>query len=258
MNRREQKHLGTGQKENPVESIKLEPDNPSHNVQPESDQGEKQSENIQTEPSQGDGVTENVLLEPETKQEEVVFEKIAEGSIDGQVSCVEGPVSNATVSIGMISSYTDSKGNFLLEHVPPGIAKIRARSPTSRFYDTTLDVLVETDKRNNLFIFLTEVTGTVEGSITDEDGKPLAGAEVSGLFRLGKEALVARSDENGHYFFADVPRGSYYVRARALGHMIEGATVNVIGGSTTQTNFTLQPASLSISGKVVSNEGISC
>ena len=104
---------------------------------------------------------------------------------------------------------SDSKGNFLLEHVPPGIAKIRTKSPTSRFYDSTLDVLVETDKRNNLFIFLTEVTGIVEGTITDESGKPLVGAEVSGLFRLGKDALVAKTDENGQFHvFTAGPRGA--------------------------------------------------
>ena len=94
---------------------------------------------------------------------------------------------NATVSIGMNSTLSDAKGNFFLEHVPPGIVKIRVKSPTTRFYDSSVDVLVETDKRKNLFIFLKEVTGTVEGVITDESGKLLVGAKFtvfSGLERM--------------------------------------------------------------------------
>ena len=165
------------------------------------------------------------------QQPEVTVQKMAEGSVDGQVACVEGPVLNATVSIGMISTYSDSKGNFLLEHVPPGIGKIRVKPPVTRFYDYSQDILVEADNRKNLFIFLTEVTGTVEGTITDETGKPLVGAEVSGLFRLGKDAITSKSDEKGHYIFSEVPRGAYYVRAKAPGFMTEGADVNVTGGS---------------------------
>ncbi len=64
------------------------------------------------------------------------------------------------------------------------------KSPSRRFYDSTLDVLVEPDKRNKLSIFLGEVTGNLEGTITDETGNLLVGAEVSGLLRLGKDAMV--------------------------------------------------------------------
>jgi hypothetical protein len=192
---------------------------------------------------------------PKDTPEELIIPKIAEGSVDGQVSCVEGPMINATVSIGMITTLSDAKGNFLLEHVPPGIAKVRVKSPTTRFYDSSVDVLVETDKRKNMFIFLKEVTGTVEGNITDESGKFLAGAEVYSLFRLGKDAITAKTDEKGHYIFTDIPRGNYFVRAKAKGYMTEGISVNVTGGSTALTNFTLKPASLSITGRVVNKAG---
>lgn len=192
---------------------------------------------------------------------EVVVEKIAEGSIDGQVSCTEGPVRNATVSFGVVETFTDNKGYFLLEHVSPGIGKIRVKPTSTRFYDSTTDVLVEADKRKNIFIFLTEVTGRVEGIVTDENGKPLVGAEVWSLFRLGKPAISTKTDENGHYLFEDILRGSYYVRAKADGHMIEGVTINVTGGSTAVTNFKLASGALSVSGHVVSKKdgkGIDC
>ena len=78
---------------------------------------------------------------------EVSVQKIAEGSVDGQIACVDGPVANATVSIGFISTLADSKGNFLIEHVPPGIGRIGVKPTVSRFYDYTQDILIEADKR---------------------------------------------------------------------------------------------------------------
>ena len=158
---------------------------------------------------------------------------------------------NATVSIGMISTFSDAKGNFLLEHVPPGIVKIRVKSPTTRFYDSNVDVLVEADKRKNMFIFLKEVTGTVEGCISDESGKLLVEAEVYGLFKHEKDATTVKTDEKGHYIFVDIPPGSDFVRAKAKGYMTEGISVNVTGGNTALANFALKQATLSITGKVV-------
>jgi large repetitive protein len=204
----------------------------------------------------------NEVVEPKQEKSSPVVEtpeveapKLAEGSIDGQVACIEGPVTNASVSIGMISTFSDAKGNFLLEHIPPGIVKLRVKSPVTRFYDSSTDVLIEADQKKNVFIFLTEVTGMVEGVITNEGGKPIVGAEVSGMFRLAKPLVTTKTDEKGHYNFAEVPRGSYYIRAKASGFMTEGADVNVTGGSQIARNFQLKTANLSISGKVTTKEG---
>lgn len=196
----------------------------------------------------------NQVAKSEADKSEVPLQNLAEGSVEGQIACIDGPVKNATVSIGMISAFSDAKGNFLIEHVPPGIGKIRVKPPVSKFYDYSQDVLIEANNRKKLFIFLTEITGTVEGTVSDETGKPLVGAEISGLFRLGKSE-TSKTDENGHYIFNEVPRGVYYIRARAQGFMTEGADVNATGGNTALSNFTLKAASLSITGKVLSKEG---
>ncbi|HMK84208.1 MAG TPA: carboxypeptidase-like regulatory domain-containing protein [Candidatus Bathyarchaeia archaeon] len=192
--------------------------------------------------------------EKEVKPEEVV-EKIAEGSITGEIACIEGPVANATVSLGMIKTFSDAKGKFILEHVPVGIGKIRVKPRSDRFYESILDIIIESDNRKDVSIFLNEVTGTVEGTVSDENGKPLGGAEVSGLFRPAREAIVTKSDEKGRYMFANVPRGTYYVRAKAQGYMLEGVTVNVTAGGTFPANFALKPGALSISGRVLGKEG---
>jgi hypothetical protein len=79
----------------------------------------------------------------------------------------------------------------------------------------------------------------------------LVGAELSGVFRLAKPTVTAKTDDKGHYVFAEVPQGIHYVRAKAQGHMIEGASVNVTVGSPTISNFVLQSGNLTISGNVV-------
>jgi hypothetical protein len=180
-------------------------------------------------------------------------QRIAEGSVDGQVSCVEGPMSNATVSIGVLEAVTDAKGSFLLEHVPLGIALLRVRPSSNRYHEFSQDVLIEPDKNENLFVFLTEVTGTIEGIVTGEKGEPLVGATISGLFRLGKPDVITQTDRNGHYYFGDILRGSYYLRAKAKGYMIQGVSVDVAGNKAV-ADFGLKSASLSISGIVLSKK----
>jgi len=182
-------------------------------------------------------------------------EEVTEGSIDGQVTWTEGPMQDVTVATRMATTRSDPQGNFLLEHIPIGIVTITAKSPSGRFYDSSVDVLVEAGQRKNLPIFLKEITGTVEGDITDEDGKFLAGVEISSLFRVGKDVMTAKTNEQGHYFFTDIPQGNYYVRAKVQGYMIEGAFIEVTGGKNAVTSFTLKPGSLSLMGRVVNKAG---
>ena len=180
---------------------------------------------------------------------------IAEGTLEGQVSNAEGSVADASVSVGLVSTLTDSKGKFVLEYIPPGIVRLRVTSPTSRFNNSATDIIVEAGKRKEVFVFLTEIVGSVEGAVTDESGKPLPGAEVSSLFRLGRESLTAKTDEKGYYVFHEIPRGSYFVRAKAKGFMSDGQTVNVIEGKSAVADYKLKSGNLSISGKVVNNDG---
>ena len=178
--------------------------------------------------------------------------KVAEASVEGRVVCIEGPVPNSRLSLGSISTFTDEKGNFLFEHVPPGISKLTAESPTSRFCNHEQGILIEAGEcKKDLTISLTEVTGTIEGLIKDEAGMPIIGAEVSGLFRLTKPIVISKTDDEGHYIFYDIPPGSYRIRANSPGYMTDGTMINVTGGSTTAlVNFTLGSGHLSLSGNV--------
>ena len=62
--------------------------------------------------------------------------------------------------------------------------------------------------------------GSIAGTISDEEGEPVAGVSVqamSKVFNQGKSALQARgsakTDDRGNYRLYDLPPGRYYVQA---------------------------------------------
>jgi hypothetical protein len=168
------------------------------------------------------------------------IESVAEGRIEGEVASIDGPVFNATVAFGAISSVTDAKGRFLLEHVPAGIGRITVKSPSPKLRDSDQGVLVEAgERKKGVFVFLRQVGGKLEGKVVDEKDVPLS-AEVWGFFKPGQPPEIARTDEKGQYSFSEVLPGSYYVRATAQGHGIEDNSVTIVGGQSNKANFVLK------------------
>lgn len=193
-------------------------------------------------------------IDSNVESSEIVSQKMAEGRIEGQVACIDGPVWRATVSLGVMRTVSDSKGNFVFDHAPPGIGKIRVKSPETKFQDIELDILITAGEcKKDVFIFLAAVTGTIEGIVTDENNKPIVGAVISGIYSPSKPPEVL-TDQTGHFSFAEVPSGSYYVRAVARGHMVEGISVVVKGGEKVQANFIVKSGNLSVSGHVLTQK----
>ena len=108
--------------------------------------------------------------------------------------------------------------------------------------------------KQDIFVFLEVMAGMIEGVVSDENGIPLVGAEVSGALKSGKPSETMKTDERGHYVFSGISSGSYYLRAKAAGHMIEGAQASIIGGGTALVNFVLKTGSLSITGEVLTQK----
>lgn len=81
-------------------------------------------------------------------------------------------------------------------------------------------------------------TGTVSGTVKDESGKPLAGANIM----VQGTSLGSASDEGGGYTIADVPAGSQTVVATYIGYVSSEQTVTVAAGSNT-VDFTLEESS---------------
>jgi hypothetical protein len=84
--------------------------------------------------------------------------------------------------------------------------------------------------------------GTISGSVTDADGKPLPGANVI----VEGTNLGAAATLSGGYS-VDVPSGSYTLTASVVGFSKETVTVSV-GNSGKTVNFTLNPSAVALGG----------
>ena len=81
-------------------------------------------------------------------------------------------------------------------------------------------------------------TGLIEGTITDELGKPLDGAVVSAL---GGTTAFAVSDKSGQYTLKQLPPGPYLVRAHLAGFLAaRSAMVNVRPSGRSASSFTMR------------------
>ena len=92
-----------------------------------------------------------------------------------------------------------------------------------------------------------EQTGSVGGRVVDEQGNPLAGAQVA--IRGTTMATVTRN--NGEYVLPRVPVGSHSLQGRLLGYRPEAATIQVTANQRTTQDFTLRQDPLQLQTMVV-------
>jgi len=93
--------------------------------------------------------------------------------------------------------------------------------------------------------------GRIEGHVRT-GGAPLVNAQVSVL----GTTLAALTDGGGHYSIANVPVGTYTVRARALGYSpVDVAGVAVTAGQTVTVDLQLQQAPMALAEMVVTGSG---
>jgi outer membrane receptor protein involved in Fe transport len=90
-------------------------------------------------------------------------------------------------------------------------------------------------------------TGTISGKVVDENGAPVASAQLS----LRRPALATQSRSNGQYVLDRVPAGSQTIQVRMLGFRPDSATVTVTAGQTVNQDFTLTRNPLQLQALVV-------
>src|SRR5881296_3701625 len=88
-----------------------------------------------------------------------------------------------------------------------------------------------------------QVTGKIEGTVTDEKGAAIASAQVT----IVGTSFGALTDNKGYYFINNVPIGSYTVRAKFIGYTAaEVPGVRVQGGFTLTVNVKLTQSAVAI------------
>src|SRR5450830_1747433 len=86
-------------------------------------------------------------------------------------------------------------------------------------------------------------TGKVEGTVRDQAGAPLNGAQV---FIVGT-SFAAVSNERGYYFLNNVPAGTYTVRGQYIGYAPgEVRQVRVLSGQTMTINIPLEQRAMEL------------
>ncbi|MFQ6008268.1 MAG: beta-sandwich domain-containing protein, partial [Candidatus Zixiibacteriota bacterium] len=83
-------------------------------------------------------------------------------------------------------------------------------------------------------------TGTIAGKVTDEDGNPLAGANVE----IVGTSMGAATSNDGTYLISNVPAGSYTLKTTYLGFEEMTMEVKVAAGETATVDFALAETTL--------------
>ena len=98
----------------------------------------------------------------------------------------------------------------------------------------------------NCAAWLFAQNGSISGTVSDADGNPLAGANVS----VEGTSMGAATITSGAYSIGDVPPGSYTVTASYIGYESSSKSVSVSSGDATSADFSL--AVSAVAGKAVS------
>jgi len=88
-----------------------------------------------------------------------------------------------------------------------------------------------------------QTTGKIEGTVTDQAGAPIAGAQVL----VTGTAFGAVTDQKGYYFINNVPVGTYNLRVQFIGFQVsELQGAKVFGGQTVTQNVKLNPSAVTV------------
>ena len=159
------------------------------------------------------------------------------GQVSGTVSSPEGPLT-ATVRVVNTgqSVDTDDAGAYLLDGLSPGEYTLEA----NRFgYTSQVRTVTVAAARTHVVDFtLTPVgDGSINGTVTDADGTPVAGATVA----LPDTPLAAvTTGDDGGYAFPAVPAGNHRLVVDAPGFVPVTDHVTVTEGETTVVDYPLE------------------
>ncbi|TDA68928.1 MAG: hypothetical protein D9V47_06585 [Clostridia bacterium] len=175
--------------------------------------------------------------------------------------------------VGVSNAQTGSDGSYVLRGLPSGEYKVRAEAegmvrayyPSTPDWDQAQILAVTAPDVVTSIDFTLEPGGTISGTVTDEAGSPIAGADVWADFWDGKWAGGTRTGADGCYTIRGLPGGDYRVQAEAPGWAREvyqdtlrhdqATQVTVTApGDTPNIDFTLEPGG-TISGWVTDADG---
>jgi RNA polymerase sigma-70 factor (ECF subfamily) len=158
----------------------------------------------------------------------------------------------------LVRQRTDGAGAFHFESVAPGRRRIEVRADGSALTDAPVEVAA--GRAGELEI----VTGpgfSLAGRVTDEGGRPRAGALVFAALRPWtmlpdeRDGVLARCDAEGRYRLAHVaPRAAWIVADDGAGRRAE-VLVRGLAGAELRRDITLRPGPV-LAGRVLDQAGL--
>ena len=175
-------------------------------------------------------------------------------SLSGIVKNPNGQVlANATITVNMVSTRTDSQGNYALPSLPPGPATLSAA--LAGYVTATTTVTFEAGK-HYLFsptLYPSNITppttATLQGRVTDAATlQPIAGAQVN-----VSTATPVITGVDGRFKIDNLAPGALQLTVRATGYQEMQAAGSLVGGINTVGDLALQPipASSTLTGVVL-------
>lgn len=157
-------------------------------------------------------------------------------TIAGSRTAIVGATVTADGATGTYLATTDAKGVYKLT---PTAGEYNVTASADGYSSQTFAATVKAGTKTVLsFSLLTSVstTGTLTGTVSDEEGNPLAAV----LVFTDHGGFSATTGTDGTYRIDDIAAGSYLLAAELAGYQTSVETVNITPGQTTTTNFTSQ------------------
>ncbi|WP_270182938.1 carboxypeptidase regulatory-like domain-containing protein [Alkalihalobacillus sp. CinArs1] len=148
---------------------------------------------------------------------------------------------------------TNDRGEYSLTEIAPGSYTIEYSKPN--FITNIQTVEVSSGAITRKDVFLTELQGAVEGTVTNGSGGAIANATVLLVDSAGNVIDEGTTNASGEYNFPSVKTGSYTVVVSASGFQSAEQGVMVKGGQTSTANFVLEPNPGTVQGTVTNEAG---
>ncbi len=168
------------------------------------------------------------------------------GAIFGVVKNGEGqPVSGATVRITagptIAEIGTDAEGRYTLAPLVPGLYSLRVTADGYRAAEAGgIRVEAGQERRVDFTVRRGEEPrfGTVSGTVTDADRRPIAGATVTVI--AGPTIRSSVTDGEGRYRLEELLPGNYALRASKDGYLPQTRETPVVAGQNRSVSFLLR------------------
>jgi hypothetical protein len=180
--------------------------------------------------------------------------EVPNATIRGNVKYPWGTVKEAKIAVGGRTVFSDNAGDYVVEALDPGSYSITVEAWFPGYEAPPQTVEVKADETKVVDIYLDFKKTVVEGSVYAQDGKPIAGATLSGILSR-KDIDSASTDEQGHFRFERVTPGDCFIRVNAPGYMGETRDFTAAEKETTTLEFHLTPAPCKICGNISASAG---